>query len=52
MEPKATHLMFQSCYTYTELLSHIQLFVILWTVACQTPLSITEESITSSRQEY
>ena len=25
----------------TELLSHIQLFVILWTVACQTPLSIT-----------
>ena len=47
MEPKATHLMFQSCYAYTELLHHIQLFVILWTVACQTPLSIT-----FSRHEY
>ena len=30
-----------------QLLSHVQLFVTLWTVACQTPLSME-----FSRQEY
>ena len=35
------------CVCVCQLLSHVQLFVILWTVACQAPLSME-----FSRQEY
>ena len=34
-------------YVYAQLLSHVQLFATLWTVACQAPLFMG-----FSRQEY
>ena len=36
-----------SFYMHAQLLSHVQLFETLWTVACQAPLSME-----FSRQEY
>ena len=36
-----------TCYMHAKSLSHVQLFVTLWTVACQAPLSVG-----FSRQEY